>query len=181
MSSTSTVPILDITILDSHNPKLLVVADSSFYPSGWQIVSATLQITVPGYAAKQIPFDAQNINIYNSNTLGITCDVDACYLQDLPDGIYIFKYAIAPALSYNTTRNILRVDKLYEKFDEKFLNLEMFTCDGQLKRNQHLLLDEIEFYIQGAIAAGNRCANKLAIDLYKKATTLLSKLTNKSN
>lgn len=174
-------PQLDITILDSHNSKLLVVADSSVYPSGWNIVSPTLSITVPGYPAKQIPFDAQNINIYNSNTLGITCDVDVCYLQDLPDGIYTFKYAIAPALSYNTTKSILRVDKLYERFDEKFLNLEIFTCDGQLKRNQHLVLDEIEFYIQGAIAAGNRCSNKLALELYKKATSLLNKLTNKSN
>lgn len=177
----SPTPILDITILDSHSSKLLVVADSSVYPSGWTIVSPTLQVTVPGYPARQITFDAQNINIYNSNTLGITCDVDVCDLQDLPDGVYTFKYAVAPALSYNTIKSILRVDKLYEKFDEKFLNLEIFTCDGQLKRNQHLLLDEIEFYIEGAIAAGNRCANKLAIELYKKASSQLNKLNNKTN
>lgn len=175
------IPILDITVLDSHNPKLLVIGDSSFYPTGWNIVSPTLAITVPGYPEKQIPFDAQNINIYNSNTLNITCDVDVCDLQDLPDGIYTFKYAIAPALSYNTTKGILRVDKLYEKFDEKFLNLEMFQCDGQLKRNQRLLLDEIEFYIAGAISAGNRCANKLALELYKKASNLLNKLSNKTS
>jgi hypothetical protein len=174
-------PQLDLTILDSHNPKLLVIADSSVYPTGWNIISPTMGITVPGYAEKQIPFVPQDINIYNSNTLGITCDVDTCALQDLPDGIYTFKYVIAPALTYNVRKNILRVDRLYSKFDEKFLNLEIFTCDGQLRRNQKMLLDDTEFYIQGAISAGNRCANKLALELYQKAWKLLDKLSNKTN
>lgn len=172
---TSTVPILDLTIFDSHNINLLVLGDSSFYPTDFNIVTPTVQITVPGYGPKTITFTEKTINIYNSNDLGITCDVDICDLAALPDGIYTIKYAIAPAYLYNTTKTWLRVDNLYKKFDDKFLNLEMFTCDKQLERAQKLQLDEIEYYIQGAIAAGNRCATKLAMELYRKADTLLNR------
>lgn len=170
-------PELNITVFDSHDRRLLVIGDSSYYPTGWNIVTPTLAITVPGYPEKQIEFDAQNINIFNSNALGITCDVDNCDLENLPDGIYKIKYAIYPSYKYNVTKTFLRVDSLYAKFDEVFLNLELFECDGQIKRNQRMQLDEIEFYIQGAIAAGNRCATKLAKELYDKAANLLNKLT----
>lgn len=177
--STSIVPILDITIFDSHNINLLVIGDSSFYPPSYVPVNPTLQITVPGYSPKTLIFTPGTINIYNSNDLGITCDVEICDLSPLPDGIYTLKYAIAPAYKYNVTKTWLRVDSLYKKFDDKFLNLEMFTCDRALEKELKLQIDEIEYYIQGAIAAGNRCATKLAMELYRKADTLLNRFNPK--
>jgi hypothetical protein len=38
------------------------------------------------------------------------------------------------------------------------------------------LLDEIELYIHGAVAAANNCATDLATELYQKATSVLDKL-----
>lgn len=175
----ASTPVLDITIFDSHNINLLVIGDSSTYPSGFNIVNPTVQITIPGYGPKTIAFTERTINIYNSNDLGITCDVDVCDLSALPDGIYTIKYAIAPAYKWSVTKNFLRVDNLYAKFDEKFLNLEMFNCDSQLKRAVKLQIDEVEYYIQGAIAAANRCANELAIELYQKALSLVNRLKEK--
>ena len=169
-------PALNLTMFDSHDPKSLVIGDSSIYPSGWNIVSPTLAVTVPGYPQKYLPFDAQNINSYNSNTLLITCDAEACDLQELPDGIYTFKYAIAPAYKYNVTKSFFRVDKLYQKFDDKFLSVETATCDSQLKRNLLAQIDAAEFYIQLAISAANKCVNKIAMEAYKKASSILDKI-----
>lgn len=172
-------PFLNLTIFDSHDNKLLVIGDASSYPTGFSIVNPTVQIIVPGYGPKTITFTERTINIYNSNDLGITCDADDCDLSTLPDGIYTVKYAIAPAYQYNVTKNFFRVENLYQKFDEKVLNMEMYTCDSQLKRSKKMQLDDIEFYIQGAIAAGNRCANKLAIELYNKASTMIDRFNVK--
>lgn len=174
-------PRLDLTIFDSHDPKKLVIGDSSYYPAGWTISNPTLQITVPGYGTKTVTFVAQSINIYTSNDLGITCDADPCDLADLPDGIYTIKYTINPAYKYSIIKSFMKVDAIWAKFDDKFLNLEMFTCDSQLSRNRQLQIDEIEFYINGAISAGNKCASKLAIDLYNKADRLLKLLNPKCN
>lgn len=171
----ASIPILDLTIFDSHNINLLVIGDSSFYPVDWSIVTPTVQITVPGYGPKTISFTEKTVNIYNSNDLAITCDVDICDLVPLPDGIYTIKYAIAPAYTYNVTKTWLRVDSLYKKFDDKFLNISMFTCDGALEKTRKQEIDEIEYYIQGAIAAGNRCSTTLAMELYRKAETLLNR------
>lgn len=177
----ATTPVLNLTIFDSHNKKLLVIGDSSFYPTGYNIVNPTVQITIPGYGVKTLTFTERTINIYNSNDLGITCDVDTCDLVDIPDGVYTLKYSISPAYKWNVTNTFFRVDGIYAKFDEKFLNLQMFSCDGQLKRNQKMVLDEIEYYIQGAISAANRCSIDLAVQLYNKANTLLNRFNPKCN
>lgn len=169
-------PVLNLTIFDSHDANLLVIGDSSQYPTGWNVVSPTVQITVPGYNIKTLEFTRGTINIYNSNDLGITCDVDTCDLAPIPDGVYVLKYSISPAYQYNTTKTFLRVDNLYKKYDDKILNMEMFKCDGQLRRNIKMQFDEIEFYIQGAIASANRCATSLAMEMYDKANTLLNRI-----
>lgn len=174
-----TTPFLNLTIFPDHDEKLLIVGDASSYPTGFNIVNPTAQITVPGYGPKTISFTERTINIYNSNDLGVTCDVDNCDLSVLPDGLYTIKYAIAPAYKYNVTKTFFRVASLYKKFDEKFLELKLFICDGQLNKVKKMQLDDIEFYIQGAISAGNKCANKLAVELYNKAQTLLNRFNPK--
>lgn len=169
-------PVLNLTIFDSHDDKLLVIGDASTYPTNFNIVSPTLGITIPGYPEKQIEFNAQNINIYNSNSLKITCNVDVCDLEPLPDGVYTIKYAIVPAYKYNVTKSFFRVDRLYQKFDEKFLTVETLTCDSQMKRNLNMMIDDAEFYIKGAISAANKCANKVAMEWYRKASAILDKI-----
>lgn len=176
MAEDITIPELNIMYMPTYDSKLLAIVDISKYPTGFNIVSPTLAMIVPGYPERQFLFDPQSVNIFNSTTLKITCSTEDCALVPLPDGIYTIKYAINPAFKYNISKTILRVDQLYEKFDERFLSLELFTCDGQLRRNKQMILDDAEEYIQGAISAANRCANDLAIELYRKASKLLDKL-----
>lgn len=166
---------LDLMMMDSHDVRYMVIADISTYPSGFNVLAPTLAVTVPGYAKKQIAFEKSLVNVFNSNTFQIPCS-GGCPPSSLPDGIYLFEYAIFPSYKYNITKSFFRVDKLYEKYDEKFLTIELLDCDQKTKRNKKMVLEEAENYLQGAIAAGNKCANKLAYELYKKADAILSAL-----
>ncbi len=166
---------LDLMMLPSYDVRLLVLADVSSYPEGFNVMSPTLAVTVPGYSKKQIPFQKGLINVLNSKVLQIPCSGD-CPLTSLPDGIYTFEYAIFPAYKYNITKTFFRVDKIFEKYDEKFLRSEILECDMKTKRTKKLLLEEAEEYIQGAIAAASKCANHQATEYYKKADKILNSI-----
>ncbi len=161
-------PELNLAILPTYDSKVMMIGDISTYPTGWNIVSPTVEITIPSFSIKTIPFTAQSVMVLNTIVLDLSTE-----LMSLPDGLWKVKYSISPALTYNVTKTFLRVDKLYTAFDEAFLKLDMMECDLQLKREQFKTLYHIEFYIQGAIAAANNCADKLAVSLYNKAGKMI--------
>lgn len=172
-------PTLDIIVMPTYSPYTLAVGDYSIYPSGYTPSSPTLEISAAGFPTKSVSFVPNNLNIYNSSNLGITCEDAPSSL--LPDGIYSIKYSIAPAYLYFVTKTILRVDNIMEKFDTAFMKLDMMECDLALKRQQKIELDSINYFIQCAIAAANKCANKTAIDLYNQANKMLNKFGNCKN
>lgn len=179
----SNTPTLNLTILPSYSPALLAVADISQYPTGFNISTPTIEITPPGFLMESIAFVPQTIQIYNADTLGISCD--GCIDTALPDGIYSMKYSVNPAYLYFVVKTFLRVDKLIEKHDRAYLKLDILQCDMTYKREQRMELDYIWADINGAIASANQCANKQAMDLYNRASrrldSFLKNLDNKSN
>lgn len=173
--ATVTTPVLDLLMMDTHTKYHLAIGDISQYPSNYNIQVPTLEITPPGYPKISLAFVANSIQIYNSDTLGITCPDTACSPTPLPDGIYKVKYSIYPAYKYYVEKSFLRTTALLENFDKAYLKLDLLECDQQLKYHDRQLLDNIEHFINGAIAAGNNCANKLSMELYQKANTMLTK------
>jgi len=169
---------LDIIVPPSYSTLLLAVTDASIYPDSPPVVSApTIEIEVPNFGTKILPFLPLETNIFASDTLGIT---EAGCKQPLPDGIYHLKYSVAPAYANYVERTILRTDKLQEKFDNAFLSLDMMECDSALKTQASVNLNTINFFIQGAIAAANNCAEQEALKLYNQASNMLDKFL-KSN
>lgn len=166
-------PTLDLLYLDTHNSTTLAITDISNYPDGFTVVSPTIEITPPGFTRVVIPFVAQSIQIYNSNTLGITGG--GCDPAPLPDGIYKIKYTVAPAYQNYVYKNFIRVDKLLEKFDKIYVKLDIIQCDLTIKNQEKKQLDLIWEYINGAIASANQCAEKQAMELYQRANTALDK------
>lgn len=165
-------PFLDLSLMDLNSTKLLGIIDISAYPTNWNKVSPTLEITIPGFNTVFLPFVPSSLQVINSNHLGITCDDDC--LKALPDGIYTLRYSIYPAYKYYVDKTFLRVEQLYEKFDKLFLTLELqCVSPSSTQRKQ---MEEIELYIQGAMAAASNCAIKLATELYNKADNLLTGL-----
>lgn len=175
-----TEPILDLLLIDTHNSMSVGISDFSQYPTGFSIISPSLEITAPGFVSVNVTFEANSINIYTSENIGITCLGEEHV--ELPDGIYNVKYTISPAYQYFVERSFIRVDKLQEKFDTAFMKLDIMQCDGPLRKQREEELDTINFYIQGAIAAANKCAGELAMKLYRKADKMLNYfITNKCN
>ena len=162
-------PILDILVIPTYNVQTLGVADVSVYPTPPS--NPTIEITVPGFGTATIPFVINNLNIYNSTSLGITSGTDP--LLPLPDGVYYLKYTVAPAYTNFVNKTIIRVDRLQEKFDMAFMKLDMMECDRAIKTQQKVDLNSIYYFIQGAIAAANNCAVDTANKLYAQANNML--------
>lgn len=172
-------PNLDIITLDTHNTYLLAIADVTNWPTGFTISTPTIQITPPGYPMVSLAFTAKSVQVYNSATLGITCSDDNCPTIPLPDGMWKVVYSVAPSYKYYVEKNFLVIKKFLEKYDEIWLKLDLFECDGAVKSQDKKTLETVEEYIKGAIAAANNCYTKMAMDLYNKALTLLKNYSDK--
>jgi hypothetical protein len=163
---------LDILVVPTYNTFTLGIADASVYPTTPPVVSSpSIEIDVPGFGIKILPFVPNQLNVFTSSNLGIT--EEGCH-QPLPDGVYRLRYSVAPAYANFIEKSILRVEKLQEKFDNAFLQLNMMECDRALKTQSSVTLNTINFFIQGAIAAANNCAEVESNTLYNKADNMLN-------
>ena len=162
---------LDILVLPTYNVLTLGIADASTYPDDPPIVVApTIEITVPNFGVAILPFVVNDFNLFNSASLGITeVGVD----QPLPDGIYKLRYSIAPAYINYVDKTIMRTERIQEKFDRAFLQLDLIECDRAIKTQSSVTLNTINFFIQGSIAAANNCAEYESNKLYAQANNML--------
>jgi hypothetical protein len=173
MAYPETSPILDFIVVDTHNTLTLGIADTSFYPTGFSVVNPTLEITPPAFAKATLVYTTGTVNIFNSNSLNITCVTDVNLLTDLPDGIWTVRQSISPAIDHNIQRTFIRTTKIEQKLGRAFLRTDITQCGQDMKIEQLKVIDEIMFYIQAAIAAANQCNNRLAMDLYSQANRML--------
>lgn len=163
---------LDIIVVPTYNVNNLAVMDASVYPDDPPLVSgATIDIDVPGFGLVSLPFYIEELNIFTSSNLGISA---VGVTEPLPDGIYHLKYSIAPSTVNFVQKTIMRVDLLQQKFDEAFMTLDMMECDRAIKTQSKVTLTTINFFIQGAIAAANNCAEVEANKLYTQADKMLN-------
>lgn len=173
MAYPETTTILDFYIEDTHNPLTLGVVDTSFYPTGFSVLNPTFEITPPAFNKATVVYTKSTVNIYNSNSLNMTCVSDPSLLADLPDGIWTVRQSISPAIDYNIQRTFIRTVKIEQKLGRAFLKTDITQCNQDMKYEQMKVIDEISFYIQAAIAAANQCNNRLAMDLYQLANKML--------
>lgn len=171
---------LDLLLIDTHTPYALAIGDFSTYPANYTPVSPTLYICAAGWPEVTLEFTPNSVNVYNSENLCITAAGED--LVALPDGLYHIKYTINPAYQNFVNKTFLKIDNLQEKFDTAFMKLDMMECDMAIKKQRKIELDTINYYIQGAIAAANKCADDLSIKLYRKADVMLTQfIDNKCN
>jgi hypothetical protein len=151
--------VLDILVIPTYNTLTLGVADASTYDTDPPVVSSpTIEITVPNFGVVSLPFVPNDFNIFNSTSLGLSAVGEP--LIPLPDGIYYLKYTVAPALTYNVEKNIMKLD--------------MMECDLAIKTQSKVTLTSISFMISGSIAAANNCAVDTANKLYIQANNMLN-------
>jgi hypothetical protein len=172
-------PKLDLITLDTHNTYSIAIGDISSYPTGYNIMNQSIEITPPGFNKVILGFEEKNVNVYNSYNLGL-CAENMITSTPLPDGIYRVKYSIHPVYKYYVEKTFLKVDILQQKFDKAFLKSDITECDSDMRSKDFKVLREINFNLQGAIAAANSCADKLSMELYRKANKQLDNfITNR--
>lgn len=171
---------LDIIITQTYNLNNMLVVNASDYDS-IAVTNESLTVTPPAFDEVVLPLVTPWSNIVLTTlNLEIDTSVDP---QPLPDGIYKFVYSADedgpdPIVTHTVTKSFFRIDAIQEKFDNAFMTLDMMECDSQLKAQASVQLNSIYFFIQGAVAAGNNCAELQAYKLYQQADKMLDRFLN---
>ncbi len=163
---------LDFLVINTFDVLTLGVQDTSTYPTAPPNVnSPTINITLPGATVPvSLPFTVESFNVFNSTSLGLTTLGNE---TALPDGVYYIQYTVTPAYDNHVEKNIMRTDKIQEKFDNAFMKLDMMECDGPIRQQSKVTLNTIWYLIQGSIAAANNSAITTANKLYAQANMML--------
>ena len=108
---------LDFEVIGSYNPKTLRVADQS----EWGILAdrpAIIEIKRPGSEEIYTYYFGKNqLNVFNSKTLGVNPGAPANDFVDIPDGIYDITIKGSPS-SYSVNRKYLKTDSMRLNIDK---------------------------------------------------------------
>ena len=179
--------ILSLEILDVSNTELLAIKDTSQYAKGLGTDCTELLITPPapeGTTTKTTSlisvkpgFDL-NITACSLNIQLMSCNE---VRTDIPDGVYIIKYQVAPHTKVYVEYTFLRVTGLMKLYYEKLCTLEINPCEP--KGNKRKLLAEmhtIKVLIDAAKAKVEYCSQPDAgLELFNFAKKKLERITCK--
>ena len=165
---------LDLTILDTYSLTSIGIIDLSTYQVSPTNVS--MEITPPGGWNKvNVVFTPRAVNIYNATHFNIDCGLT---LPPLPDGVYNMKYSVAPNQTNWVEKSFMRVAQLTAKYERIFLSVDSkCECNGDMRSKLKEQLRNIRLLIDGSVASANQCDILTAMDMYRKAWTLLDKIT----
>lgn len=167
---------IDFDVLETKDPKKLMIGDTS---PNWLYAEdkpAYLYITLPGSNKEKIfTFKKHSIEVYNSNNLGLSQPSSNCNPQrysDLSDGIYKIKLAT----SYEDTfveKYYLKTDILEKEIAKKIVVNLLNPSDS----NKEYLdrISKVDRLLMGAKSALIESNISLSSDLYNEAVELLNK------
>lgn len=167
---------IDFFILDNNNPKTLVIFDQSHYLDDPE--KPIYSITLPGYhTVVNIPYVINQINVINSNLLGLTnafCNGD---LIDLPDGVYEITQAVCPYTELFNTKLFLKTTRLECNYDKILLQIGSKPLEKQFK-DEVINIDILIRSAKAEVKYGNREKGQ---EKYLAALEKVNILTKKIN
>jgi hypothetical protein len=170
---------LDFEILETGNLKTLVFVDSSQYMEAPE--RPLLEVFLPGFSKYLlVNVVANQVNTFNSNTLGLGNSLTIDFLTDLSDGIWDFKYKICPYDYVFIIKKHMRVTFLKKKLNRLYeeLNIDGSHCTTETDIFIQKQITRINILIEGAISVVNINSVK-ASSYYKLANTLIDDLLHK--
>ena len=123
---------LSLEILETGNPKLFRVSDTSFYSPDIPVECATLEILSPGF---NNPAVLENVipgfnYMVNACTLGqqtVGCSSDN--FGTIADGVYVVRYSLSPNDKVFVEYNFLRMTGGLNLYYSKLAALEVKACE----------------------------------------------------
>lgn len=174
-------PILKLSLIDLRDQGSLAIVDLSTYSVLPVTNQYALQITPPGWATVNVAFTPGQVNIYKCADLGISCPQPECC--PLPDGIYEVQYTVLPqanASAINAAKldqTFIKVDQIKCKFQNAFIKVDMECKCVDDQKALKKELRTIDLLIAGAVAEANNCDPAMAYNLYKKADSMLDRIS----
>jgi len=169
--------IIDFEIISTGNPKTLVFIDSSVYIG--QPDRPLLEVLMPGYNKYfLVNIVANQVNTFNSNTLGLTDLLNADCLIDLPDGVYRLKYKICPYNLNYKLKSFCRTNILEQRIT--FIYEKIGASDCSRKEDLTIMNDlaEIHMLVEGCHLIADQNEKK-ATEFYALASKLTDRLIKK--
>ncbi len=159
---------LDIGLASSNSLMKIVFVDESNY-EGVATGVVSMEITPPGFNKINVQFTPNSFNIYDSDSLGISCGA----FTNIPDGVYTVKYSV-PKFNQFIQKSFLRTELIFCKYGKVLLSLHLEEdCKDTSSFSK---LDDARRMIDAAISAANNCDVNLAYQLYNKADNILNQI-----
>ena len=166
-------PVIDFQILDSYDPRVLLIADNSIWEHT-ENKPSIIEITTPGASEPVVHYFKKNqINSFNSVNLLLNCESGDCQEYEfLPDGVYEITVKASPD-TFFTTKKYLQTAKTRLELDKKYVQ-NSIKCEN-LNDNVFKYLEEVYTVIRFA-EANTRLDNICeAQELLFKAQSTLEK------
>lgn len=168
---------LEIQELVGTSCKVLKLGDASSYNPDIDTTDGVLEVTPPGFSCPVEFAVLPGFSItLNSSTLNIAPAVTSEDLINLPDGVYKYKYSIAPNdqlyVEYSSLRECAILQKYYQEVCKLFASRIRVTPKAfQLMRRNLIWIKEL---IDAAKYKVEECLEEEAgIELYNEANRLL--------
>ncbi len=171
---------LGLQVYEDFNCKVLRVMDISIYNQAVKkITCPRLLITVPGFGYP-IKYDMKpNFNrAFNSIDLTLQSGYNHADTTELPDGIWVLNYSVAPNDTVFIEYNYLRQCQAYCLYYSKVCALDLNPCNICGDRKEKIKkLQEIKFILEAAKAYVEECgAPTKGLELHNYAVSLLKSL-----
>jgi len=123
--------VLSLEIPEVFNQCLIRVIDSSIYDPLVPIDCPTLQVTPPGFT---IPVDITSLTPgFTENltacTLGIQISNCDNWLNNLSDGVYVFRYSVSPNDKVYVEYNYLRITTALNRYYKLLCCMDIAACE----------------------------------------------------
>lgn len=177
---------LSVEAPDTMNSCVLKLVDTSVYSPSVPYDCPILEITSPGFNyAVQLGESVISKNfILNLSACDLELQTVDCgsVFNDIPDGIYIIKYSVAPNNLVYVEYNHLRITKALTCYREALCELDTGACDPDAELDKKLKdLRTIKSYLETAKAKVEQCHEpKKGMELYNYAMKLLGKFDCKT-
>jgi hypothetical protein len=169
---------IDFEVLRTNSCKFLKVLDLSNWAAGAEHPSY-IEITTPGASkAHTLVFQKEKLNIYNSNNLNLSDVTDYSSLSSLPDGIYKLTILQCANDPNAITKYHLQDCQIRCKVARKLISVDLLCepCRGELLKE----IQDITLFLDAAQAQADKCNINKAMEYYRRASTLLDRVSDGS-